>query len=370
MLMPLLPGYACSEYLMRPESVIRPEIRALSAYHVADAKEFIKLDAMENPWPLPDAVAMEMAEACAHVQVNRYPDSEASELTARIRQVMPIPQHAGLLLGNGSDELIQMLAMACAKPGAAILGVEPSFVMYRMISVFCNMRYVGVPLEEDFSLNEVSMLKTMEKEQPSLVFIAFPNNPTGNLFESGLLKRIIAAAPGLVVIDEAYYPFAGTTAMDWLDEFDNLLVMRTVSKLGLAGLRLGYLTGPVAVISEINKVRLPYNINALTQAAGQIALAHHAVFDAQAREICSMRESMFSDLASMEELEVYPSQANFILIRHEHASDIFDGLKKRGVLVKNLDGVHPMLTGCLRITVGQQNENLILIRHLKELIHL
>ncbi|MDE3207687.1 MAG: histidinol-phosphate transaminase [Pseudomonadota bacterium] len=355
---------------MTVESVIRPEIRGLSAYHVADAKGLVKLDAMENPWPLPEVVALEMAQACAHASVNRYPDPRAIGLANRLRQVMAIPDAAGLLLGNGSDELIQMIAMACAQPGTLILGMEPSFVMYRMIAVFCRMRYVGVPLNDDFSINGDRVLDIIHAEQPALVFIAYPNNPTGNLFETRVIRDVIAASPGLVVVDEAYHAFAGESAINWIEEFENLLVMRTVSKLGLAGLRLGYLVGRTAIINEIDKVRLPYNINALTQAAGQVALAHHAVFEAQAKEICAMREAMLEELVAMEELEVYPSRANFILIRLARASEVFDGLKKKGILVKNLDKAHPLLEGCLRVTIGTQNENSMFINHLKDLVHL
>jgi histidinol-phosphate aminotransferase len=222
--------------------------------------------------------------------VNRYPDPRAQQLTQQLRSAMQIPPAAGVLLGNGSDEIIQMLALALGGQGRTVLSVEPSFVMYRMIAAFSGLEYVGVPLTaDDFALDESAMLAAIEEYEPALLFLAYPNNPTGNLFDLAAIERIIRAAPGLVVIDEAYAPFTDATFLPRLGEFDNMVVMRTVSKMGLAGLRLGLLAGPQAWIEQIDKTRLPYNINVLTQLSADFALRHKAVFDAQTESIRSMR---------------------------------------------------------------------------------
>jgi histidinol-phosphate aminotransferase len=266
----------------------------------------------------------------------------------------------GLLLGNGSDELIQMLALALARPGGRILSVEPGFVMYRMIALFAGMEYVGVPLcGEDFSLDLPAVLKTMDREQPAVTFLAYPNNPTGNLFDSTSIERIIEAAPGLVVIDEAYAPFTDRSFLPRVGRWPNLMVLRTVSKMGLAGLRLGYLVGPEEWLIEIDKTRLPYNINVLTQASAAFALRHKEVLDGQTIRIREDRTRLRDALSGIGGVYPYPSEANFILLRMPmgRAGEIFESLKASGVLVKNLDGAHPLLADCLRVTVGRPDEN-------------
>ena len=245
---------------------VRPEIRELSAYHVQPAAGLIKLDAMENPYTWPAELRAEWLALLRGTDVNRYPDPGARALSERLVEAMDVPAGMRVLLGNGSDELIQMIAMSLAGPSRSVLSVDPGFVMYRMIATFCGMRYVGVPLAgDDFGLDLPAVLQAMETYEPAVVFLAYPNNPTANLFDAGAVVEIIRAAPGLVVVDEAYAPFTDASFMPRLGEFDNLVVMRTVSKMGLAGLRLGLLAGPAAWLDEFDKVRLPYNINVLTQ---------------------------------------------------------------------------------------------------------
>ncbi len=340
-----------------PKDIIRGEILALKAYHVPDASGLVKLDAMENPYRLPEPLRGELGAVAGAAEINRYPDPGAQRLKTRLRTVLRVPAGADLLLGNGSDEIIQMLAMAVAKPEAAMLGVEPAFVMFRMIATFCGLRFTGVPLKPDFSLDCDAMLAAIESEQPALVFIAYPNNPTGNLFDAAAIERIIAAAPGLVVVDEAYHAFAQQTFMDRLERFPNLLVMRTLSKSGLAGLRLGMLAGAPAWLSHIDKVRLPYNVNVLTQLAAEKVLQHDALLDEQAAALRAGRERMQADLKSVPGVTAFPSAANFILFRVARATAVFEKLKQRGVLIKNLDGSHPALADCLRVTVGTPEEN-------------
>jgi len=233
------------------------------------------------------------------------------------------------------------------------------------------MKYVGVPLRaEDFALDMPALLQAMDEQQPAVVFLAYPNNPTGNLFDRAEVVRVIEAAPGLVVVDEAYAPFTDDSFMTELGHYDNLVVMRTVSKMGLAGLRLGLLAGPSEWLAEFDKVRLPYNINVLTQASAEFALRHQAVFDQQTASIRAERARLHQALSEMPALTVFPSQANFILVRvpQGRADELFEGLKGEGVLIKKLDGAHPQLHDCLRLTVGSACENDSLIQALKKLI--
>ena len=348
---------------------VRPEIRALKAYRVQSAAGLIKLDAMENPYTWPAELRDAWVDMLRGTDVNRYPDPTAHALSERLREVMAVPPGMRVLLGNGSDELIQMIAMSLSGASASVLSVEPTFVMYRLIAIFCGMRYVGVPLQaDDFSLDLPAVRQAMDEHQPAVVFLAYPNNPTANLFDERSVVDIIRAAPGLVVVDEAYAPFTDASFMQRLGEFDNLVVMRTVSKMGLAGLRLGLLAGPPAWLDEFDKVRLPYNINVLTQASAEFALRHRAVFDQQTRRIRTERGRLANALAGLPGTTVYPSEANILLMRAPpgKAAAWFDGLSELGVLIKNLHGAHPMLTDCLRPTVGTTREKDAMIAALDE----
>jgi histidinol-phosphate aminotransferase len=349
-------------------ALLRREILELHAYHVPDSAGYIKLDAMENPYQVPPALRGEIAEVVASAAINRYPDPAAITLKEKIREVTGLPQGMDVLLGNGSDELIQLLAMAVNKPGATLLSVEPSFVMYRMIATFTGMRYAGVPLAQDFSLDLPAMLAAIEREQPALIFLAYPNNPTGNLFPADAVARIIEAAPGLVVVDEAYYAFAADSFIPRLARYPNLLVMRTFSKLGMAGLRLGFLAGSTDWLGQLEKLRLPYNVGVLPQLVAGKLLAHHGVLLAQAEQIKQDRSKLCRQLKEMPGVQVYDSEANFLLFRVTNATSVFNGLKQRGVLIKNLDGGHPMLRDCLRVTVGTPDENIKFIAALQETI--
>ncbi|HSW53196.1 MAG TPA: histidinol-phosphate transaminase [Sulfuricaulis sp.] len=341
------------------ESLIRPEIRALKAYHVPDATGLVKLDAMENPYSWPEAVRREWLATLQQVALNRYPDPEARRLRERLRAALAVPPGMELMLGNGSDELIQIILMAVAKPHAVVLAPIPTFVMYEMIATFTGMKFTGVPLRPDFSLDLPALLEAIETHKPAVIFLAWPNNPTGNLFARADVLRVIERAPGLVVLDEAYHAFAGDSFMDRLGRHDNLLVMRTLSKQGLAGLRLGVLAGPRPWLEEFNKVRLPYNIGVLTQASAEFALAQLALLDEQARQIRAERDRLFESLNALKGIQAWPSLTNFILFRVEpgDADRVFAGLRTHGVLIKNLNAAGGMLRNCLRVTVGTPEEN-------------
>ncbi len=340
-------------------SIFRPEVLALSAYKVADATGLIKLDAMENPYHWPDALKQDWLEILKDCELNRYPDPEATQLANKIRELNDIPAEFDILLGNGSDEIIQILLMALP-PTANVLSVKPGFVMYEQISRSLGLNYISVPLLAiDFSLDLPAILTAIKQRQPTLIFLAYPNNPTGNLFNADDIRQIIETSPGLVVIDEAYAPFANASFMDELSRYDNLLVMRTVSKLGLAGLRLGYIAGKPTLIEQLNKIRLPYNINILTQASATFALNHHQVFTKQTQLICTERTWVFDQLANLKGITPFPSAANFILFKTatNQATGVFSYLKENGVLIKNMCPQGGLLTDCLRVTIGKPDEN-------------
>jgi len=347
-------------------ALLRKEVLELHAYHVPDSFGYIKLDAMENPYTLPQTLREEIAAIVGNAAINRYPDPNPAVLKEKICGTLGLPQGMEVLLGNGSDELIQLLALALNKTGATLLSVEPSFVMYRMIAIYTGMRYVGVPLAVDFSLDLAETLAAIEREQPALVFLAYPNNPTGNLFSARDVREIIAASPGLVVLDEAYYAFASDSFIPHLASYPNLLVMRTFSKLGMAGLRLGFLAGSKAWLGQLEKLRLPYNVGVLTQLVAGKLLAHHEVLLQQAEQIRKDRAWLHQQLNEIRAVQVYPSEANFLLFRVADANAVFNGLKQRGVLIKNLDGGHPTLKDCLRVTVGTHAENERFMLALKE----
>lgn len=337
--------------------LVRDEIAAISAYPVASADGYIKLDAMENPWPLPVELRQELAWTLADVAVNRYPDPSGGTLKAQLKQAFSIPEPADVLLGNGSDELITLVAQTLARPGAKLLALEPSFVMYKMNALFSGLDYIGVPLRSDFSLDLPATLAAIAEHQPAVVFVSYPNNPTGPRFARAEVEAICEAAPGLVVVDEAYQAFASDSFMNLAGLRDNLIVMRTLSKLGLAGIRLGYAAGPAAWIRELDKVRPPYNINVLTQAAARFSLRYLEVFNRQAAELCEERGRLAAGLARYAAVEAFPSEANFITIRVPDAPALYQHFKASGILIKQLHGSHPLLERCLRLTVGTPQEN-------------
>jgi len=355
--------------LVTPEQLIRRDILSLQAYHVQPGPGMVKLDAMENPYSLPGDIRAAISAAVSDAAINRYPDASAQRLKNSIKKISGFPPEMDVLLGNGSDEIIQLLAMAVAKPGATLMSVEPSFVMYKMIATFTGMNYVGVPLDEDFELNLPAMLDAIKQHQPALIFLAYPNNPTGNSFNPAAIEQIIKLSKGLVVIDEAYYAFAKDSFLPKLSRYSNLLVMRTFSKLGMAGLRIGFLAGSKGWLEQLEKLRLPYNVGVLTQEVAALLLQHHDVLLQQAQQIKQDRGWLLERLVGTVDVRAYPSEANFILLRLPRAAKVFEGLKQRGVLIKKLDGGHPALVDCLRVTVGTAAENELFVKALQESIH-
>jgi histidinol-phosphate aminotransferase len=268
------------------------------------------------------------------------------------------------MLGNGSDELISLLAMACDVPGATILAPVPGFVMYEMAARLQGLKFVGVPLTPRFELDEAAMLAAIESHRPAITYIAYPNNPTANLFDDAVIGRIVTAVGrqnGLVVFDEAYQPFSSRTWLPRMAQHDHVLVMRTLSKFGLAGVRLGYMAGAADLMAQVDKVRPPYNVSVLNAEATLFALEHADEYARQACVLVAERQRLQVALRDMPGVEPFPSDANMILVRVADAQHAFEGMQARGVLVKNISALHPLLANCLRLTVGTPEENTLML---------
>jgi histidinol-phosphate aminotransferase len=336
---------------------IRQDIQSMHAYAIQDARGLVKLDAMENPHRLPPELRRQLGEQLAEVALNRYPGERVNDLRRALAAHAGMPEGFDIMLGNGSDELISLLAMACDVPGASILAPLPGFVMYEMSAKLQGLQFIGVDLTPDFELDERAMLAAIDKHQPSIIYLAYPNNPTANLWDDAVIERIVQAAPGLVVMDEAYQPFASRSYIDRVARHPHVLLMRTMSKFGLAGVRIGYMMGPKALIAQVDKLRPPYNISVLNCETALFALAHQEEFARQAQDIRNQRAAIQAVLAALPQVKAWKSDANMILVRVPDAAKTFDGMKARGVLVKNVSKMHPLLANCLRLTVGTAGEN-------------
>ncbi len=358
------------------ERVVRDDVRAMHAYAVPDATGFVKLDAMENPYALPTELREELGQRLAKVAMNRYPVPRADALRAAIRRVMQVPEGCDVMLGNGSDELIALACAAVARDRASVLSLVPGFVMFELSARIARLEHVAVSLKPDFAIDRDATIIAMRARRPALAFIAYPNNPTGNLFARADVEAIVIAAretDTLVIVDEAYRAFASDSFMADLPHHDHLLVLRTVSKSGLAGARLGYLAGAPQWLNEFDKIRPPYNINVFTQCAVQFALEHHEVLDAQAGLLRGERARLFSALQAIDGITPFPSDANFILFRVENrdstaASRVFEALKRRRVLIKDLSRM-PLCANALRVTVSTPEENAIFLDALSAALH-
>lgn len=344
---------------------IRPDVRAGHAYAVQPSAGLVKLDVMENPYRLPPELQRALGERLGAVAINRYPAERTLELAAALRRHAGLPESVGITLGNGSDELIALLTLAVSQPGATILSPLPSFVIYAMSAQQQRLGFVGVPLRaSDFELDEAAMLAAIEQHRPALIYLSHPNNPTGNLWSAAAIERIVQAAPGLVVMDEAYQPFAAHDSLALMARHPHVLVMRTMSKFGLAGVRIGYLVGAPELVGEIDKLRPPFNVSVLNAEAALFALEHAEVYAAQAAELKRERERVYAALRALPGIAPWPSQGNMILARVRDAAACFAALKARGVLIKNVSTAHPLLANCLRITIGTPDENTRLLAEL------
>lgn len=351
-----------------PLSRIRKDVQGMHAYAVQASSGMLKMDAMENSHRLTAELRSELGKRLGEVAINRYPGDRVDDLKRALGRYADLPEGWSLMLGNGSDELISLLSMACDMPGAekpaAIVAPLPGFVMYAMSAQFQGLEFHGVSLNADLELDEAAMLSAIERVRPAILYLAYPNNPTGTLWNQAVIERLIdaqAAQGGLVVMDEAYQPFA---ARSWIESVraepqrhQHVLVMRTLSKFGLAGIRIGYLMGPARLVEQIDKLRPPYNVSVLNAECALFALEHESVFAAQAADIRAQREKIRGVLNAIPGVHAYPSEANMLLVRVPDAAKAFAGMKARHVLVKNVSTMHPLLANCLRLTVGTESEN-------------
>jgi len=341
------------------EQWLRSDIKNIDAYHVPASKDMIKLDAMESPFGVPEDLKVEFLKCIEQSEVNRYPEADPSPLKDTLRSLMDIPDEFGILLGNGSDELIQLLALACSKDDL-IMSFEPSFVMYELVSKYVNLEYFGVQLDSNFDINLSDALLIIEREKPKIIFIAYPNNPTGNCFDYDAIIEIIKSTNSMVILDEAYYAYSDKSFLSEISNFPNLLVLRTISKIGFAGLRLGLLIGDQETIAQLNKLRLPYNINALTQTSANFLLQDKQRIINNAQIIIEERRRLAHELSLFSKFKVYPSQTNFILVHSEDAHSLHTALKENGILIKCFPK-GSKLSDFIRISVSEPVENNILI---------
>lgn len=355
----------------RVADVIRDDIKVMTAYQVADLPEgFIKLDAMEcphHPFAGYESLLSEWADIVKEAPIHLYPHTAKSGIYEELREVFGIPGKAEIALGNGSDELIQFLTMLVAKLNACVLGIEPSFVMYRHNAALYGMEYVGVPLNPDFTLNLPAVLSAIEQHQPSLIFIAYPNNPTGVCFKREEVEAVVSEATGIVVVDEAYGAFHHDSFLPWAGEVANLVVMRTISKIGFAGLRMGYAAASPGIIGELAKILPPYNMNQLSLAAAKFSLKHHPIIQQNIDTLKNERSRVMNELLKLNRLQVFPSEANFITVRVPDADGLFETLKQNRILIKKLHGSHPLLDQCVRITIGSAAQNDAVLAVIKNL---
>lgn len=339
------------------KKLIKPEIRALKAYEAKEIPCLVKLDANESPYGFERQIT-----SLKDIKTNRYPNPEARELRKVVARRWGISSD-NILHGNGSDELIYYIITTFGGP---VLYPVPTFSMYGIISKALGERIIEIPLTREFDIDIDRTLKEIRKKRPRLIFISSPNNPTGNCFSSEAILRIIEDSGAIVVVDEAYQPFSSRKGiLPFIKDYKNLLIMRTLSKIGLAALRVGFLIGEPEILAEINKVRLPFNVNSYSQAIAVRILKEKGLIDRAIKDITSERERLFSALSGIKGVKPYPSEANFILFKVDHPEKVYRALLKRGILIRNMDS---QMRGCLRVTVGTERENSLFLDNLKEIM--
>ncbi len=339
--------------------LVRKNIRTLQPYQAQDIRCAVKLDANESPYPFRPAKGV--IERIASETLNRYPDPEAKGLKKAIARKIGTDAGA-LILGNGSDELIYYLIITFGGP---VLYPVPTFSMYGIIAQALGERHIGIPLDRDYDLDVDKMAAAIKAHNPKLIFLSSPNNPTGNCFSSDKILKIVDMAKGLVVLDEAYQPFSSKKGfLPMLKDYNQLVILRTLSKIGLAALRVGYLVADSALIRELDKVRLPFNLNALSQAMAEAALLGGSL-SGPVRAIISGRERLYEELLKIPGARPYPSEANFVFFKVPDADAVHQKLLRHGVLIRNMNSV---VRGALRVTVGTPEENDLFIDALKKIM--
>ncbi len=343
-------------------------VLASSAYDASRPECRIKLDGNESPFDISAEVRERIIAAAQSVKLNRYPDPDCEWLRGVISEQTGVSP-GGIVFGNGSDELIQMALTAFCGASENVLVPTPTFSMYALTAANLGKNVFHESLDGAFDLDERAMLRSIKLHNPDIVFLASPNSPTGNLLSQAKVESVIAAAPGLVVVDEAYFHFCGKTHIDLMEKYENLAVMRTFSKIGLAAIRLGFLLMRPELAVQMSKIRLPYNINSLTQAAARVFFEDQTAFEKNVRIIVAEREKMFDSLRSIDGIKVFPSDANFFLIRFPDpaaAQKVHCELINKSILVRNFP--EGDISCCLRVTVGLAAENREFEKCLREFV--
>lgn len=340
---------------MNSLDLIKTEIRDLYPYTVDETCCPIKLDANENPYSLPDGLQQKVNKALSEVLLNRYPDPYARELKGEISRWLSLPEYY-LMLGNGSDELIQTILIATSWGSPTIVIPSPTFSMYKITGLAVGHNVIEVTLDDSFDIDPGAIIDACRKEHAKVVFLSSPNNPTGNRFSDEKVLEVVRNSHALVVVDEAYGDFSGKTLSPYVKDHMNLIILRTLSKIGMAGLRLGIMAANPDLINELDKVRLPYNINSLSQAAASVILREMDVINDQIDAIIEDRAAVFETLKKFNGVTPYPSDANFILFRVSDADRLHLNLIVKGVLVRNLNRPG-RLENCMRVTIGNPDEN-------------
>ncbi|MBI4483909.1 MAG: histidinol-phosphate transaminase [Acidobacteria bacterium] len=336
---------------------IRPEVRRSSGYSLDRPHAQVKIDQNESPYDLPLEVKQQIWDRVRDRQWSRYPElipARLHEKLARLAGWKP----DGILLGNGSNELILALLLAVVERGVRVVIPEPTFLLYRLLVEVLGGDVLPVPLRSDLSYDGEAILKTAVERDGALVVVCSPNNPTGGILAPDALEQVVRGCPGIVVLDEAYFEFAGMSGTSLLPRFENLVIFRTFSKaMSMAGMRIGYCLGHPALVAEMAKTKLPFNLNLFCLAAADVVLERPELLERRVRDIVSERERVSSALKRIPGVTVYPSYANFLLFETVHPpATVYQGLLSRGVLVRDVSR-HHLLARALRASVGTPAEN-------------
>jgi histidinol-phosphate aminotransferase len=346
--------------------IVKDEVLGQEAYQIDERVCRVKLDANENPYSLPEDLSFRLFEYLRTFPLNRYPAPGSPELRRKFAEKFGINEDM-IIIGNGLDELIQILLTALP-PSGSVLIPTPTFAMYKISAVNTGHDVIEIPLDENFDLRTDEILRALSEQSPSVVFLSYPNNPTGNCFGRDRIEAIIGESDGIVVVDEAYFHFSGSTFLPFLERFDNLVILRTLSKVGLAALRVGILLGHPSLIHELNKVRLPYNLNTLSQAATHFFIEHEDAFLVQTEKIVAGRDRVLHEMELIEGITPYPTDSNFILFSCLRDKDgVYERLISEDVLIKNF-GSAGILKDCMRVTLGTDEENAQFLRALRKAV--
>jgi histidinol-phosphate aminotransferase len=345
---------------------VKPAVRALKAYTLAARQAPIKINQNENPFELPESMKRRVLERALARPWGRYPEFDPRELTAALARAAGW-RPDGVLAGNGSNELIEALLLVTVGAGTKVVIPEPTFTLYALLTSILGGEPVRVGLGPDLEYDVEALSTARRQREASVTVVCSPNNPTGGVLARADVARLCAEADSLVVIDEAYQEFSGESVVPLLADHANLVVLRTFSKaMSLAGLRVGYLLASPALVHEVDKARLPYNINFFSQMAALAALEEPSDLEANVARLVRLRGALMAELQRLGGLRAYPSRANFILVelQDRDARAVFESLYADGVLVRDVSS-YPRLGRCLRLTVGTESENAALLDGLR-----